>query len=358
MATIRQLDSGYWQSIVRKKGYPQKSKTFATHKEADSWAKDVESQMNRGTYNDLSEAESLTIRQGLQKYLEDITPTKKGAYQETNRIKRLLNNSSLCDKTFATLKSFDIAKYRDDMAKQGLSASTINKQLSIFSHLFDVALKDWGVSCVNPVKMISKPKVENSRDRRLSDLEQQYLFRALKVSNAGDRSNHETLKMVIFALETGMRKSEPFQLNWSDIDLKNGVAQLKTTKNGKPRGVPLSPTAIQILKGEVDDEKVLKLRRGKVFTTTYSALTQSFRRAVGRAQRLYFKEIMPEARVEGFLDDFTYHDLRHEATSRLAEVFEMHELMKIIGHSDARMLSRYYHPSVENLAKKLASKQG
>ncbi len=55
-----------------------------------------------------------------------------------------------------------------------------------------------------------------------------------------------------------------------------------------------------------------------------------------------------------FLVDLHPHDLRHEATTRLADKFAMHELAKITGHRDTRMLLRYYHPSAEDLAKRLA----
>jgi integrase len=53
------------------------------------------------------------------------------------------------------------------------------------------------------------------------------------------------------------------------------------------------------------------------------------------------------------MEDLTFHDLRHEATSRLAEKLQMHELMKVTGHAGSRMLARYYHPRAEDLAKKL-----
>jgi len=49
-----------------------------------------------------------------------------------------------------------------------------------------------------------------------------------------------------------------------------------------------------------------------------------------------------------------FHDLRHEATTRLADKFALHELAKITGHRDTRMLLRYYHPRAEDLAKRLA----
>jgi len=51
--------------------------------------------------------------------------------------------------------------------------------------------------------------------------------------------------------------------------------------------------------------------------------------------------------------DLHFHDLRHEATSRLAEKLEMHELMKVTGHKSSAMLARYYHPGAEDLAQKL-----
>ncbi len=51
--------------------------------------------------------------------------------------------------------------------------------------------------------------------------------------------------------------------------------------------------------------------------------------------------------------DLHFHDLRHEATTRLAEKLEMHELMKVTGHKTTRMLARYYHPRAADLAKKL-----
>ncbi|HNB23833.1 MAG TPA: tyrosine-type recombinase/integrase, partial [Candidatus Melainabacteria bacterium] len=56
---------------------------------------------------------------------------------------------------------------------------------------------------------------------------------------------------------------------------------------------------------------------------------------------------------ERFLTDLRFHDLRHEATSRLASIFPMHELTKITGHKDPRMLMRYYHPRAEDLARRL-----
>jgi integrase len=76
---------------------------------------------------------------------------------------------------------------------------------------------------------------------------------------------------------------------------------------------------------------------GMVFPTSQSAVKQAFARACERAG----------------IDDLHFHDLRHEGTSKMADKLQLHELMKVTGHKDARMLARYYHPRTEDLAKKL-----
>jgi integrase len=351
MATIRQIPSGWWQGIIRKKGFPEQSKTFATNDECKKWAIDVEAQMNRGIFSDLSEAESLTLAEGLKRYLKEITPRKKGFEMETIRINVLLRHK-LTSKTFATFKRADAVKYRDELLRAGKSPSTVNKELSIVSHLFEVANKEWSVNCTNPIKQIAKPKINNSRTRRLSDVEFKYLQLALKDESGGTRTNKLIKDIVVFAIETAMRQAEILSLTWADINIDKRVATLKDTKNGTSRAVPLSTIAIGALKDESD--KVVKLKRGKVFGTTASALKQSYRRAVKRARAYYEADTNEDDHDDNVLIDLTFHDLRHEATSRLANTFALHELMKITGHSDSKMLARYYHPRAEDLAKRLA----
>lgn len=351
MATIRQVPSGYWQGIIRKKGYSQLSRTYSTKRDCELWATDTEAKMNRGVFNDVSESEALTLRDGLIRYLREVTPLKKGFEAETYKIKAMLREKFV-DKTFATFRQSDAASYRDSLVKAGLSASTIRKNLSLLSHLFETANREWSLHCQNPIKLISKPKVSNSRERRLSEVEHKYLIAALTKTGAGDRQNHVVLDVVRFALETAMRQSEVLSLTWADIDLAGREARLNDTKNGEARGVPLSSVALKALTG--DNLTVTKMRRGKVFKTTASAIKQSYMRAVIRARKAYEADTAESDRDDAVLVDLTFHDLRHEATSRLADVFQMHELMKVTGHKDSRMLARYYHPKMSDLAKKLA----
>jgi integrase len=118
------------------------------------------------------------------------------------------------------------------------------------------------------------------------------------------------------------------------------VARLYETKNGEVRGVPLSWDAVDILthlpvQSDAEGERV-----GRVFPDlTPEALKRSFIRACERAG----------------VEDFRFHDLRHEATSRLFETqkFNVMEVASITGHKTLAMLKRYTHLAAEDLAKRM-----
>lgn len=358
MASFEQRESGWWQAKIRRLGHPTQSRTFEKKTDAEVWARQIESEIDRGVFVSRAEAERTTLKAALERYEREITPRKRGAPQERYRIRSLLSHD-LAKRTLAATRGADVAQYRDDEAARGMSASTISKALSLLGHLFETARKEWGIEVDNPVKKISKPKISNARERRLSGEEWAYLQAALDdpgdavmSEKRGDRRNTQTPLIARWAVETAMRQGEILALDWKHVDLDKRTAHLPKTKNGTARTVPLSTAAVSILAGRGN---VTRLRKGKVFPTTASALKQSFNRAVARGRRLYLDDCEKAARepISGFLDDLTFHDLRHEATSRLAEKLMMHELMKVTGHKDTRMLARYYHPRAEDLAKKL-----
>ena len=153
-----------------------------------------------------------------------------------------------------------------------------------------------------------------------------------------------------------MRQGELFALTWEDVDLVKAVAMLRDSKNGETRAVPLSTTAVAILRELRGSGGVVELR-GKVLRANVAASRIAFMRAVERARSRYCaacKRIRrdPDPR---FLADLTFHDLRHEATSRLFELgtIDMMEVASITGHKTLSMLKRYTHLRAENLAKML-----
>ncbi|NOT19700.1 MAG: site-specific integrase [Sideroxydans sp.] len=340
MATFEQRDNGWWQAKIRRKGYPPQSKSFELKSDAVSWARDIENKMDRSVFTDRSEAEATTLLEALNRYEREVSILKDGHGVEKYRI-GIWRADPLAKRSMANLRSPDFAKWRDNRLKQS-APSTVRKDLAVISHLFTVAIKEWGFAISNPIKNLTLPKEDNARERRLEGNEEYRLISALANSGAGNRVNHWMKPLVEFAIETGARQSELLALKWTDIDLTKAVARVhgqdrpdgkSRTKNGdKYRDIPLSSKAKFIL------STMPRSMNGKVFPTTVSAVKQAFVRACNRAG----------------IENLHFHDLRHEATTRLAEKLAMHELMKVTGHKDTRMLARYYHPRAEDLAKKLA----
>lgn len=206
-------------------------------------------------------------------------------------------------------------------------------------------------SLANPVEAIRKPQPKNARTRRVVEESlptNGRLAGELDLIKAASDSPY--LPAIIdLAVETAMRREEIALLRWEHIDLKNRVAHLPDTKNGSARDVPLSPKATDILKR-------LPREGDRPFAVRADAITRAFIRARDRARKDYETACRASKRKPDgiFLADLRFHDLRHEATSRLAEIFPLHELTRITGHKDPRMLMRYYHPKASDLAKKLA----
>jgi integrase len=133
-------------------------------------------------------------------------------------------------------------------------------------------------------------------------------------------------------------------LKWIDIDLPNRKAYLHQTKNGKPRQVPLTRQAMAVLEALSKDEE-------KVFPMGTDALRSQFTRLKG-----YAKGQWNSVGVNPF-DDLRFHDLRHEALSRLSDTgLNVIELSCISGHKTMAMLKRYTHPSHAAILEKIDSR--
>jgi integrase len=137
--------------------------------------------------------------------------------------------------------------------------------------------------------------------------------------------------LVQLALETAMRRGELLSMEWKHINLEERTVFLPITKNGTSRTVPLSTKAIGILRGLPRDSSA-------VFPLSHMTVHNCFVHACKRAK----------------IDDLHFHDLRHTATSRIAEKLpNVIELAAVTGHQTLQMLKRYYHPKAEALALKL-----
>lgn len=350
MATIVQTPAGSWKAVIRKArlGIRIKVKTFTRKVDAEAWARKTESEIERGVWRDVGGADRVTLGEALDRYLVEVAPKHKGEAMERSYIAGI-RIEPLARIALDRITRGNIQALRDKWQSDGYAIATINRRLTILHVVFDTARLAWDMQALsNPVDRMKLAGAEQ-RERRVSAQEIQALLAASR--------SHALSDAIKLAVETAMRRGELTALTWAMLDLQKGVAHLPAsiTKSARARDVPLSPAALEVLQRRRPSKpaptaRVLGLKDSHSITTALS-------RTARRARSTYEAACVDAHQTPSphFLLDLHFHDLRHEATSRLAELFSLHELMKIVGHASSAMLARYYHPTAEDFAARLRS---
>lgn len=323
MATIRKRGDRYHVQI-RKTGHPTQTKSFGKKADALTWAKTVESEMERGVFLDTSEAERTTLGALVERYEREVLPSKRSRQGVSSHLRQV--TAGLGTSTLSKLSPSALASYRDARLDQVGSQSVLH-ELRLVQRILNTATKEWGIYLPhgNPVTQVRMPKRPKGRERRLSPEEEFRLLAALK-------ANPVVHSLVVFATETGMRRGELASMRWEHLDQNGRTLKIPETKTDIPRVIPLSPRALEALR------ELPRRLDGQVWGLRPDSITQAFDRACKRAG----------------IEDLRFHDLRHEATSRFFEKgFNTMEVSSITGHQDLRMLKRYTHIRAESLVDRL-----
>lgn len=331
----------------QRRGGRFESRTFETREAAEDWVAEVQNEIRAGLRDSRVEAEATTLAEALERYGREITPGKKSAGREMWQIGQM-RARPIAGKALARIRGKDVAEYIRSRQEAGIGPNSVRLELALISHLYTVARSAWGMeSLVNPVPLAktARRKLPSGRDRRLRDDEEARLLAAAEAYGG------EIVRIIPWSIETAMRRGEIAAMRWEHLDKKHRVLLIPEAKNGTPRKVPLSTRALAALKG-------LKKRKddSRVWSMESESISQAFERARDRARVTYEQErgkrkAKPDARM---LMDLRFHDLRHEATSRLFELgLNPVEVAAITGHKTLQMLKRYTHLRAEDLAKRL-----
>lgn len=277
---------------------------------------------------------SITLREALAVYLNRVSILKKGYGQERYRID-LISRSMLGSLIVKDITSVNIASYRDlrlseinPRTLKKLATSTVRLELSLLSNFFEIGRIEWGICDENPVSKVRKPKPPPGRDRRLTPREDRLILRY-----AYSHANLELFSIIVIALESAMRQGEILSMTWEHLNLKSRIAHLPETKNGSKRDVPLSISARDAL------IRLGVKSKGRIFHYTSSGIKSTWRFMLRKLN----------------IEDLHFHDLRHEAVSRLFEIgtLDVMEVAAISGHKSLSMLKRYTHLKAQRLVRKL-----
>lgn len=361
MASIQRITSPLTGDVsyrvqIRVKGRPAESETFPNRREAEAWAKSIESAIREGRHFPHAASRRVTFDALAKDYAETVL----AEFDEQERSTRIRHlecwSKHFSGLSLAEITADKISRARDAVAAETFtrgkprkdrktgemvppkayrrSGATVNRYLATLSHALSFAVKERRLIDRNPVADITRKKEARGRTRFLSDGERADLLEACTKSDWAPLH-----ALVLLAITTGARRGELLSLRWADVDLKAARALVRDTKNGEQRTLPLAGKALDAL-------RALKLQNSARSQYVFPAPN-------GRDE--------PAAHVDGYwytaleaagIEDFHFHDLRHTTASMLAaQGASLLEIADVLGHKTLAMVKRYSHLVVDHKAK-------
>ena len=327
MASIRKLKSGKWQVVIRKSNHKAIFKTFIEKAVARKWARTVESQIEKDVYTDYGNAETITIKDLIIKYRDEIVVEHKACKSTTHKLNKLMRYDVAAE-FLLRLRSSHIYNFQKELESEGSAPKTINIYVQLLHQIWTTAKKKWSINlpAQSPFELVTLEKVDNERDRVLTYKEYDSLIAA-----AAESKLLILRDFIEFLYCTGARYSEAMNLLRDDVDFEKKVGTFRDTKNGEDRTIPLADNVLVILK---------RYPFGKTFfrVTSYDSYNWFFNQACKRAG----------------VEDFVSHDLRAcFITNALLSGMTIPEVAVLSGHKDWKMLKRYTRIKPEDLQEKV-----
>lgn len=356
MATIDQRGPYQFRARVRRKAGGKTvtlTQTFESLKEAQDWAQIQEGKVVGDEYVDRKVVRQMTVRQACKWFMDRVAPVDQKTGKRVAKSQHAKNQlsklkywagSEFADWSLVSLKPWDLIEWRDELLQDGeCSAQTIVHRLNTLSQVYAHVALAQKVELSSPVGEKVRPSLGPGRDRRLEvHRDKDGKDEEVRLLEACAGSSRSWLKSaVIISLETGMRQAELAGLSWDRVklDAEYPHCDLSRTKNDRPRRVPLSTRAVRAFR-ELLPANVAVLGKRAVFPVETA-------RAFGHAWR----DVVTEQKFP----NLRWHDLRHEAISRLFERTDLrdNEIMAISGHLRPEMLTRYTHLRADRLGGRL-----
>ena len=366
MASIRRLKkkedkpgkpTGAYRVEIRKRGFPRLTKDFRTSGQANTWAKDIEYKMENSTYFDTAKANSTLFSEVLDQYLEKHAILKRGYGYELGLAKEF-KAQPFAKKLMSEITVSNLESYRDMLKGKKRKPGTIRRKFTALSSVFNYAIENMEMKHLqNPTRAVKLQTVEDERDRIFIGEEQQRYF-----EHAPKYGRGIFVDVAHFAIETTMRKSEIIGLDeiatingnqvkqrrhdgilWHMVylDLKIIKLPASVAKTGRKRDVPLSPTAISIIKKQMPPKGKVK-PLGKVFDLSPDGVRNAHNRTC----------------IAAGIVGFWFRDLRHVGITKWSKILPTTlQLMRVSGHKDPRMLARYYSQDATEVAELMAANE-
>ena len=323
-------DSVWWIDIRYQGKRIRKSCETSDRRLAQAIFGKLTAQIIEGKFFDKLEESERTFGEMMDRYMTEHSITKAPMTHRRNRqfLLHLLPFFEPKTKCLAEVSPSLLAQYKTLRRKEGAAPATINKELGMVRHAFNLARREWEWCRENPMEKVSMEVCHNQIDRWLTVEEEKRLM-------ASARPWLQAI--IIFALNTGMRRGEILALRWRDVDLSRGILTVMKSKNYERRTLPLNSSVFSLL---IEKDGALDAPGDLVFKT--SNKTHITLRNLSRA----FQKTRDRAGIPGF----RFHDLRHTFATRLVQKgVDLYKVQRLLGHKSPTTTQRYAHHCPESL---------
>lgn len=342
MASISKIGSR-WRALVRKAGHTR-CQTFGTKTLAVSWAATIEQEIDQLRSTGYLQPKGQTFGDIVDRYIREVYPLKPWGRSKTADLRLL--KAEFGDDLVSNLSHDRLLDAFRDMHERGAGGVTISSRAGYLITVLSTAKDVWRLnvpldaatsarSALSKLGLIKKSKY---RDRRVTDAELQRI-----VDHLGRKVSQVPIGAIIwFSVASAMRISETCRLQWDDLNVADKTIRIRdrkhpTAKAGNHQIVPLLALGGHDAFAIIDAQP----RKGK-------RIFPANAKTVGS----YFTEAVTELEIE----DLHFHDIRHEAISRLFEAsYRIEEVAVISGHRDWSQLKRYTHLRAKNLHRMAAA---
>ncbi len=322
-------DSVWWMSFTHNGKQFRRSTETEDKKLAQRIFDKLKGEVAEGKWFEKLPGDDYTFAELMNKYLEEYSAVNKATTTHlrdkgiAKHLRKYFGNTILTNIT-----PRQISEYKVKRRKDGVSPRTINYELTIISHAFNVAMREWGWVENNPVSMVKKERVKNTIERWLTlDEEKKLLFASPKWLQ----------EIIVFAINTGLRESEILDMKWSQVDLARRTIIILEQKNRSVDTLPLNETALNVL---------LEKNQFRVNTTDLVFPNQENKR-IGTSHLI--KTFHKAIRKSG-IAKLRFHDLRHTFASRLVQSgADLFSVQKLGRWKNTSMVMRYAHHQPESL---------
>ncbi|WP_298217854.1 site-specific integrase [Halothiobacillus sp.] len=370
MASIVQTPNDTWMVVIRRKGHKPVTKTIKRKTDATKWAQQIEGAIDRGEYSPDRPTAKITFKELVDKFstapdgllsmsktTQEVMPYNLVQWAKHLGHMRLMDIDAeaieIAMEQVATRRRISAAG--KDMGQ--ISPSTLKRDISALGGVLKWAVNK-RIIAENPMRKVVKPKINDARERYLTDDE------LIRLLDACDQSESAELGIAVrLALFTGMRQADVMGLEWPRINLGDlptrytddsgrafaippRHALVTVTKNGHPHLAPIEGMAFDALKAWSAKRR------------TFDGSRLVFQGRHNSYQPLDLRRPWETALRRAGIEGFRWHDLRHTFASMMLKTGASHiELAKLTGHRDLKSLMRYAHISPEHSSGLVAKMQ-